>query len=79
MIHPSANSKTALSLIGREPSRKVVNGGLDANWLGNHGINAVTIGCGQMNIHTADEQLDIPEYMAACQLAATLIGQPSEP
>jgi hypothetical protein len=28
-----------------------------------------------MNIHTADEQLDIPDYLAACKVATMLICQ----
>ncbi|MCA9136239.1 MAG: M20/M25/M40 family metallo-hydrolase [Planctomycetales bacterium] len=65
----------ALVAIGRAPFRRVAGGGLDANWLNVHGIAAVTVGCGQMNIHTADEQLDIPDYLAACRIATILIGQ----
>lgn len=64
-----------LRSIGRTPYRRVAGGGLDANWLNKHGIAAVTVGCGQMNIHTADEKLDIPDYLAACQVAASLICQ----
>lgn len=68
----------ALRLIGREPERYVAGGGLDANWLNVHGIAAVTVGCGQMNIHTANEQLDIPDYMAACKIATMLICEVNE-
>jgi tripeptide aminopeptidase len=66
--------EAALRTIGREPFRQVAGGGLDANWLNVHGIEAVTVGCGQMNIHTADEQLDLPDYWAACQVATMLIS-----
>ncbi|QDT60181.1 Carboxypeptidase G2 precursor [Stieleria bergensis] len=65
--------ETALASIGRESFREVANGGLDANWLNLHGIPAVTVGCGQMNIHTADEQLDIDVYHDACRVATLLI------
>jgi len=65
----------ALRTIGRQPYQQVAGGGLDANWLNKHGIAAVTVGCGQMNIHTADEQLDIPDYLAACRVATMLICQ----
>ena len=56
----------------------MADGGLDANWLNQHGIPAVTVGCGQRNIHTADEQLDLPHYLAACNIATMMICQPAE-
>ena len=68
----------ALRAIGRDPYQQVAGGGLDANWLNKHGIPAVTVGCGQMNIHTADEQLDIPDYLAACKVASMLNCQSGE-
>ncbi len=72
--HPSiAAAKQAIQVVGREPIAEVCNGGLDANWLFRHGIAAVTLGCGQRNIHTADERLDIPHYLDACVLATWLI------
>lgn len=72
--HPSiAAAKEAIKVVGREPFAEVCNGGLDANWLFRHGIEAVTLGCGQRNIHTADEVLDIPHYLDACTLATWLI------
>lgn len=77
--NPSVLALTeAIRVIGREPFAKVADGGLDANWLNQHGIDAVTVGCGQMNIHTADEQLHIPDYLAACNLATMLICNPFE-
>ena len=38
-----------------------------------HGIEAVTLGCGQRNIHTADERLVISDYLDACRIATWLI------
>ncbi len=73
--HPSvAAAESALRALGREPYQEVSNGGLDANWLYLHGIEAVTLGCGQRNIHTADEWLDLPEFRTACELATRLIS-----
>lgn len=72
--HPSIKAaESAVRGIGREPYTEVSNGGLDANWLSRHGIDAVTIGCGQRNIHTADERLDIADYFDACRIATALI------
>jgi len=50
----------------------VTNGGLDANWLTAHGIPTVTLGCGQRNIHTVSEELDIAEFHTACRIALRL-------
>ena len=37
-----------------------------------HGIPTVTLGCGQMQIHTTSESLDIPAFEQACQVALIL-------
>lgn len=72
--HPSVEAASnAVRLIGRDPFAEVSNGGLDANWLFVHGIEAVTLGCGQCNIHTADERLVISDYLDACRIATWLI------
>lgn len=73
--HPSVLSATELiRRLGHSPVCEVANGGLDANWLMLHGIEAVTLGCGQAAIHTVDEHLLIKDYLDACRLAADLIG-----
>ena len=72
--HPSiAAAGCAIRKVGRQPFAEVSNGGLDANWLFRHGIEAVTLGCGQRNIHTADERLVIADYLDACRIATWLI------
>ncbi len=72
--HPSIEAaRNAVRLVGRDPFAEVSNGGLDANWLYRHGIEAVTLGCGQRNIHTADERLVISDYLDACRIATWLI------
>ncbi len=48
------------------------NGGMDANWLTAHGIPTVTIGCGQRQIHTPEEWIDLDEFRGACAIAAGL-------
>jgi tripeptide aminopeptidase len=50
----------------------VSNGGLDANWLNAHGIATVTLGCGQVNVHTTSERLDLAAYRDACRVAMRL-------
>jgi len=65
-------AERAVASVGREPIRVVSNGGLDANWLNAHGIPTVTLGCGQMNVHTTREMLDLASYRDACQIALQL-------
>ncbi len=61
---------------GAEPELAITDGGVDANWLFKHGIPAVTLGCGQRNVHTNQETLDVPDYLAACRIAkAAILGE----
>ena len=59
----------ALAAEGLEPDYAIANGGLDANWLTAHGIPTVRLGCGQNDIHTVDEWLDLDQFTAACRIA----------
>jgi tripeptide aminopeptidase len=65
----------AVKQIGRDPSTKVTNGGLDANWMVKHGIPTVTFGAGQNDIHTVNEWVDVPEFLEGCRLAVELAKQ----
>ncbi len=62
----------AIRAQGLEPYNAISNGGLDANWMTAHGIPTVTLGCGQNQIHTTSEFLDIAAYEHACQIALRL-------
>ncbi|MGE0609292.1 MAG: M20/M25/M40 family metallo-hydrolase [Pirellulales bacterium] len=64
--------EAAIRSIGGEPTRVISNGGLDANWMSAHGIPTVTMGCGQMDVHTVNERLDIAAYQRACRIALRL-------
>jgi tripeptide aminopeptidase len=65
---------------GLQPTLRVSNGGLDANWLVRHGIPTVSFGAGQNNIHTIDEFVDLPLFLAGCRMALALATPPpSEP
>ena len=55
-----------------KPLLAISNGGLDANWLNAHGIPTVTLGCGQMNVHTTSEMLDLAAFRDACRIALWL-------
>ena len=62
----------AMEIVGLEPATRVVDGGLDANWLAAHGLPSVTIGCGQHGIHTTSERLHVPEFFTACRIGLAL-------
>jgi tripeptide aminopeptidase len=65
-------AREAVRSLGREPRLEVSNGGLDANWMAANGVPTVTFGCGQMEIHTTKEQLDLDAFEAACAVALRL-------
>ena len=74
--HPSVEAaRKWIAKLGHTPKCELANGGLDANWLFLHGIEAVTLGCGQAAIHTADEYLMVDDYVQGCQLAASILVQ----
>ena len=62
----------AIEAEGLEVDFTIANGGLDANWLTARGIPTVTLGCGQNNIHTVDEWLDLVEFHRARGIALRL-------
>ena len=62
----------AVKAEGHEPELAISNGGLDANWLTERGIPTVTLGCGQRNIHTSAEELDIAQFHLARRIALRL-------
>ena len=55
-----------VALVAQAPSGTVA-GRVTAN-----GIPSVTMGCGQVNVHTTGERLDIADFHAACQIALRL-------
>lgn len=59
----------AVTANGGKANVRVANGGLDANWMGKHGIPTVTFGAGQNEIHTVKEWVDLAEFEAGCRLA----------
>lgn len=65
-------AQQAAEACGVKTDARPCDGGLDANWMAEHGFPAVTLGCGQHGIHTVDETLDIPMYLSACQIATRL-------
>lgn len=57
---------------GLDPEQAIANGGLDANWLSERVVPTVSLGCGQQNIHTVDERLDLAEFHRARRIAMRL-------
>jgi tripeptide aminopeptidase len=62
----------AVEKIGLAPATRITNGGLDANWMTARGLPTVTLGCGQQDVHTVDESLDVKNFLAACRIALLL-------
>jgi tripeptide aminopeptidase len=62
-------AQEAVRAINLKPVVQICDGGLDANWMAVHGFPAVTLGCGQHDIHTVNESLCIAEYLNACRIA----------
>lgn len=73
-----AAAKSAISAVGLTPELCIGNGGLDANWMAAHGLPTVTLGCGQNAIHTTDEWLNVPHFLAGCRIGAILASGESE-
>ncbi|HTU18397.1 MAG TPA: M20/M25/M40 family metallo-hydrolase [Gemmataceae bacterium] len=66
------HAQAAAVRAGLQPSLRIGNGGLDANWLVRHGIPTITFGAGQNNIHTIDEYVDVPLFLKGCRMALAL-------
>ncbi|MFN7813115.1 MAG: M20/M25/M40 family metallo-hydrolase, partial [Planctomycetia bacterium] len=65
-------AQEAVRAIGLAPRLDISNGGLDANWMFANGVPTVTLGCGQMEIHTTQERLDLAAFEHACRAALLL-------
>lgn len=68
-------AREAVRGIGLTPRLDISNGGLDANWMAANGVPTVTLGCGQMEIHTTNEKLDLTAFENACRVALKLATQ----
>lgn len=62
----------AAQAMGFEPTLRVGNGGLDANWTVRHGIPTVTFGAGQNDIHAVGEYVHLPDFLGGCRMALAL-------
>ncbi len=66
------SARSAIHAAGLKSSLRIGNGGLDANWMVAHGLPTVTLGCGQNQIHTVNEFLDIAAFLDGCRVALHL-------
>jgi len=62
---------------GWEPGLMMAEGGMDANWLVQHGIPTITFGVGQRNVHSNDEYVDLKGFLRACRYGLALATQRS--
>jgi tripeptide aminopeptidase len=65
-------AQAAAARLGWQPTLRLSNGGLDANWTVRHGIPTITFGAGQNNVHTVEEYVELGEFMDGCRLALAL-------
>jgi tripeptide aminopeptidase len=66
------HARRAIAQVGMEPDFRISNGGLDANWLSARGMPTVTLGAGQLDVHTVNERLDIAAFLQGCRVALAL-------
>ena len=57
---------------GATPISAIADGGVDANWITEHGIPTVSLGCGQANVHMVTESLDLAQYLLACNIGLSI-------
>jgi tripeptide aminopeptidase len=69
---PVQSALRAIKALGLTAGTHIANGGLDANWMTAHGLPTVTLGCGQQDIHTVAESLNIDDYLNATRIALLL-------
>jgi tripeptide aminopeptidase len=69
-------AQAAAARLGWQPTLRLGNGGLDANWTVRHGIPTITFGAGQNNVHTIEEYVDVREFLDGCRFALTLATLP---
>ena len=66
------SAKAYAKATGLTPEHRISNGGLDANWMTEHGIPTASFGVGQHEIHTVSEYLDVAEFHQGCEIALRL-------
>ena len=65
-------AESVISAQGATPISAIADGGVDANWITEHGIPTVSLGCGQANAHMVTESLDLQQYLLACNIGLSI-------
>ena len=69
---PVKMAQRAAKDLGLEPSLRIGNGGLDANYMNAKDLDTVTLGAGQHKPHTVDEYVEISEYLDGARMLIAL-------
>ena len=64
--------EAAVRSVGGTPWRNISDGGLDANWMSVRAVPTVTMGAGQVEPHTVNERIELPQFRQACRVALRL-------
>lgn len=75
---PCVLAYEAAKRVGVEPFFKQGGGGMDANHFNAHGIAAVGIGTGNFNCHTAEEYMDIADWVKCAEQAVEIVKLAAE-
>ncbi len=70
--------ESSVRQLGKTPVLKDGRGGLDANWLFEHGVPSLTFGAGQNQIHAIGEWVDLDQYQGACDLLEIMVTNAAE-
>ena len=65
-------AESVICALGATPISAIADGGVDANWITEHGIPTVSLGCGQANAHMVTESLDLKQYLLACNIGLSI-------
>jgi tripeptide aminopeptidase len=65
-------AKKAVADLGMEPVLFRHAGGMDCCQIAAHGIPSIGIGMGEFQAHSADEWVDVSEFLNACKVAVAL-------
>lgn len=63
----------AAKKLGLEPAFKQSGGGSDSNVFNQKGIASLTVNCGEKNIHTTDERVNVDDVMLSIRNAVELV------
>jgi tripeptide aminopeptidase len=62
----------ALHALDLKPVLEYSNGGLDANWLAEHGVYVATSGAGSLSAHTGHDSMDVRQFLTGCRVGLSV-------